>query len=192
MFFLIILVLVALIVLLLGGKLKNLTYIRFKFAWLALLAITVKIVSIAGFFDDYGLSYLIPVLRAASMILILAFIGFNINLRGMPLVLIGLLSNALVIWANGGKMPVSENYARLAFSAKEITELAAGNNIDSFVLANSNTKLNFLGDVLPMPEWIPLTKLFSIGDILVAIGAAIFIVYYLKFNHKTYLSYKKL
>ncbi|SFH11496.1 hypothetical protein SAMN05660649_03902 [Desulfotomaculum arcticum] len=190
MFFLIVIVLVALIVLLGGGKLKNLTYIKFKFPWLALSAVMLKIISIAGFLDNYELSYLIPILRTTSMLLILAFIGLNIKLYGMPFVLTGLLANALVIWVNGGKMPISQNYAGLTFSAKELAELAAGNHVAGFVLVSSDTKLSFLGDVLPMPQWVPLTKLFSIGDIVVTIGAVIFIVYYLRFNYKTY-SYNK-
>jgi hypothetical protein len=35
--------------------------------------------------------------------------------------------------------------------------------------------LGFLGDVLPMPSWMPLANVFSIGDVLIAVGVFVLV-----------------
>jgi hypothetical protein len=37
----------------------------------------------------------------------------------------------------------------------------------------ADAALGFLGDVLAVPSWVPGAKVFSVGDVLIAVGAAI-------------------
>jgi len=81
-------------------------------------------------------------------------------------------------------MPVNARYATLIAADSELMILESGLPYNSFILTSPETKLAFLGDIFLMPEWIPLTRLFSIGDVIIMIGAIIFVGYYLKFNNK--------
>ncbi|MCG8403031.1 MAG: DUF5317 domain-containing protein [Firmicutes bacterium] len=182
MVFVVLLAAVALVVILFfGGKLDNLLSCRFKHPWLVLVAVVLKIISISGLHDLLGLpEAVIPFLRVLSLLMAVFFVLLNFSWRGFPLVGLGLLSNTLVILLNGGNMPVKEVYTHLAFTGPELDKLKDGLPVDSFILVSSDTKLSFLGDVLLMPQWVPLTKLFSIGDVIVTLGGIIFITYYLR------------
>jgi hypothetical protein len=60
-------------------------------------------------------------------------------------------------------MPASADALRTAGrSARE----AAFTN--SEVVAHA--RLAFLGDVLPLPAWMPFANVFSVGDVLIAVG----------------------
>jgi hypothetical protein len=99
----------------------------------------------------------------ASYALVLAFIWCNRQLPGLWLVAVGGLSNLVAIAVNGGVMPASEDAFRTA--GRSPTEEGFTN---SEVLRDPN--LLFLGDVLPMPSWMPLANVFSVGDVLIAVG----------------------
>ena len=40
---------------------------------------------------------------------------------------------------------------------------------------SAQTRLNFLGDWLFLPAWFPLSSAFSVGDVILGIGAALFL-----------------
>lgn len=176
MFFLILIMLISLIVISCGGRISNLKYCNFKLPSLVILAVILKIISIS----IYSSVAFLPVLRILSMVLVITFVFFNFSLKGVPLIGLGLLSNALVIFTNGGNMPANANYAHLIASGKELEILKSGQAVGSFILTSTQTKLSFLGDIFLMPSWIPMSRLFSIGDILITIGAILFLTYYLK------------
>ena len=176
MVFLILIILISLIVILSGGRISNLKYCNFKLPILVFLALVLKIISIS----IYSPVVYLPVMRISSMVLVIIFIFINFHLKGMLLIGLGLISNALVIFLNGGNMPANAKYVYLFASGKELEILRSGQAVGSFILTSSQTKLSFLGDVFLMPRWIPLSKLYSIGDILITIGAIIFLTYYLK------------
>jgi hypothetical protein len=44
------------------------------------------------------------------------------------------------------------------------------------VLTDDSTRLAFLGDVFWLPPPIPLANVFSIGDVLIGLGAAWFLI----------------
>jgi hypothetical protein len=43
------------------------------------------------------------------------------------------------------------------------------------VLATAHTHLGFLGDVLPLPAAVPFANAFSVGDLLLLLGATFFV-----------------
>jgi hypothetical protein len=105
-------------------------------------------------------------LHIASYGLLLACVA--VNLRRPPLMCLGagLLSNAVTIVANGGYMPASRAALRLAGLPISIQPH------NNSVLAGSHTHLAFLGDVFALPHAVPLANIFSVGDILIAVGVA--------------------
>jgi hypothetical protein len=92
----------------------------------------------------------------------------NRHLPGVFWIALGLFANILVISLNGGFMPVS-------LAAREIAGLPAltarQNNV---VPMTDTTLLPWLGDILPLPAFVPFANVFSLGDVLIAIGGVIF------------------
>lgn len=87
----------------------------------------------------------------------------------------GLLLNLAVIAANGGYMPASAEALRRAGFSSVAQALEAGTRQGNTVLMSAKTRLNFLGDWLFLPAWVPLSSAFSLGDVLLGIGAAAFL-----------------
>ncbi len=109
-----------------------------------------------------------PAAYVASNVVVLLAVVRNLAIPGLPLVLIGGAANLITIVANGGYMPVSpEAVAAMGRLPKE--GYSNSRLIDGVVLGP-------LTDIFAMPTWIPLANVFSIGDALIGIGAAIAVV----------------
>ena len=184
MIFLVPLVIVAIIVIVFfGGRLDNLLNCKFKYSWLVLVALGLKAISIFGIYEILGLPLaVVPYIRILSLFMVVVFVLLNFNLRGLPLVGLGLLSNTLVILFNGGNMPVKGDYEYLVFNGSDLDKFKAGFPVDSFILASPSTKLSFLGDVMSIPWGWQYLKFFSIGDVVITLGGIIFITYCLRKN----------
>ncbi|PZA08901.1 MULTISPECIES: DUF5317 domain-containing protein [unclassified Meiothermus] len=105
---------------------------------------------------------------------VLAFVGYgllrNLHLKSLWFVWLGLLANTLVILANGGHMPVSA--AALRQAGLGHLEPALRNAYDAVhVLMHEQTRLWFLGDVIPVQFKI-LRNVMSLGDVLLMLGIA--------------------
>ncbi len=107
---------------------------------------------------------------AKALVLLLVGYGLyqNRHLKSLYLVLVGLALNALVIFANGGHMPVSlEALQRAGIEGWEELLKTRGDAVHS--LLDENTRLPFLGDVIALP---PLRKAVSPGDLFILAGIA--------------------
>jgi hypothetical protein len=116
----------------------------------------------------------IPAVLIGSQILLLLFIWLNRRLPGFWLLGLGLLANFLVISLNGGMMPLMpENAARLLPEGSPVL-LQLGERVGfgkDILLEKAVTHLWFLGDVFMLPESFRYPLAFSIGDILISMGA---------------------
>lgn len=126
-----------------------------------------------GFIHDYG-----SLIYIASVVASLAAILLNLRIPGMKIMALGAALNALVIIANGGFMPSTEEALARAGKLEAVERSEAQAPGDDWLLTNSkiaddDTRLLFLGDVIAIPEGVPLANVISIGDILLALGAAI-------------------
>jgi hypothetical protein len=105
-----------------------------------------------------------PAVYVASNLAVLAAVWRNLAIPGLRLVLIGGASNLITIAANGGYMPVSaEAVAAMGRLPKE--GYSNSRLLDGVILGP-------LTDIFAMPTWIPLANVFSIGDLLIGVGAA--------------------
>lgn len=86
---------------------------------------------------------------------------------------LGVALNVAVVAGNGGHMPQSQA-ARLAAaaSADHVAGLATDGAWHNVAPMTSETRLAWLGDVVPEPAWLPLHNVMSIGDLLLASGMA--------------------
>ena len=148
----------------LGGNISRVLEVRFRAAVLVPAALGIQI----AVFSPLGESHLpnaIPQLHLLSYALLIVFALLNLRLQGLWPVFAGTCLNAVAIAANGGAMPLSSQAAAAA-------GLESGVNVSDQV-----DRLWFLGDVFALPDALPLANVFSIGDLLIGLGMAGFIIY---------------
>lgn len=119
--------------------------------------------------DEYA-----SVALVGSMILWLAFALANRRLPGFWLLGLGLAANLLVIVANGGFMPISPETLQVLTPETKSEHWMIGQRLGyskDIVLLASQTRLAWLSDCLLLPSWFPCQVAFSIGDVLIALGA---------------------
>jgi Na+/melibiose symporter-like transporter len=109
---------------------------------------------------------LIESAHLATYGLLFLFAAANIRMLALAPLLFGMALNAIAIFANDGRMPVAPGaWEAAGLEASRTTNVQLGGD-----------RLQFLGDVFALPDAFPLTNVFSIGDILIGVGAAAFIV----------------
>ena len=148
----------------LGGRLEALGELRFRWPWLALggLAVQVALFSdpIASAIGAAG----VPI-YVASTLAVLATVLRNIQLRGLILVAAGAVSNLVAIVANGGYMPADPG--ALAFAGLD-PKSGFSNSVTT-----ADPVLRPLTDQFALPAGVPLANVFSVGDVLIALGIAV-------------------
>jgi hypothetical protein len=122
-----------------------------------------------------------PLLAAGALVssqaMLLVFAWANRGSPGFPALALGLALNLAVIVANGGLMPISpETVARL-IPEKSPGAWSVGSRLGTgkdMVLLTQETWLWWLSDIILLPAWFPVRAAYSIGDFLIAAGAAWF------------------
>jgi len=148
---------------LLGGRLDGLAETRLRLVPLAIAALLVQVV----LFSPLGGGLPDAVMRVAyvgSTALVLVVVLANLRIPGLPLVAVGAAANLVAIVANGGAMPADP--AALATAGIEIDGPS-----NSIVVAEPAFRP--LTDIFALPSALPLANVFSIGDVLIAVGLAI-------------------
>jgi hypothetical protein len=151
----------------LGGRLAGLATIRFRWPWLAIGGFAVQLVlfsdAVSAAVGAAG-----PPIYVASTAAVLVAVIRNIRVPGLALVAVGAASNLVAIVANGGFMPASAG----AFAA-----LGRGPNAgytNSAIL--EAPAFEPLTDLYALPTWLPFANVFSIGDVLIALGVVLVLV----------------
>jgi len=149
-----------------GGRIGSIGDIRFRWAPLVLLGFGAQILlfsdAVAARVGDLG-----PVLYVASTLLVVVAVVRNHDVAGMPLVAVGAACNLAAIVANGGFMPASP--AAMAALGKAAPTIYS----NSAVLAQP--ALAPLTDIFALPSWLPFHNIFSLGDVILAVGVAMVI-----------------
>lgn len=162
-----IIVLVALIVgFAARGSLRNFERIQIHWWAVALVGLGLQAIPVP---ERYGTRGAVGLLLA-SYALLVAFVWVNRRLPAAPLILVGLLMNAVVIAANQG-MPVSE--AAIRANAGNDVILTSGDDAKHHLMTDDDV-LTWFADVIPVPP--PIRAVVSIGDVLLYLGVACFVV----------------
>ena len=143
----------------LGGSVEQLGRLHLRRRRLVVGALLAQVLGtvIGGPFYAFGL--------IVSTALVIFFLSRNRRIAGTGLVAGGLLANVLVVAANGA-MPVSAKAAgRAGVSVQDLLKGADARH----ELAGEQTRLGWLGDVIPFP--LPVRpEVVSPGDVLIAAG----------------------
>ncbi|SHF89554.1 hypothetical protein SAMN02746089_02736 [Caldanaerobius fijiensis DSM 17918] len=152
---------------------------RGNFYGIADIVIKKPLFFILGFGAEFGMLYLssrFPIIMVYKAYIhlfdyIMLFIGlwYNRDNKYIRFIGIGVILNFIVIFANGGRMPVSLSALRTAGLNNLIPDLVS-NRVATHQILNSGTRFKFLADVMVLPKPYPLPKTFSIGDLFIASG----------------------
>src|SRR5262245_2301992 len=163
MFLVAIVLISALAVPLLGGRLSALADVHARLAWVLLVALALPVI---GLRLPGVPGCLRPLIQLPSYPAAGVFVIANRHLPGMPLIGLGALLNLIAMSANGGVMPAS---------ASALDQAGLPRHRESY--ANSalveEPRLGFLGDVFAIPEPVPLHNVFSVGDVSIGVGVVI-------------------
>lgn len=149
---------------LLGGRLGRLLEVRIRLPSLIFAALALQIGLFSRLTEGMDDTWRAG-LHMGSYGLLAVFAVVNLRIWALTPVLVGMFMNAAAIVANGGKMPMSEVAARAVGVEGRISNVSADAD-----------RLAFLGDVFALPSPLPLANVFSIGDVFIGFGMAIFIV----------------
>jgi hypothetical protein len=148
--------------LLLGGRLERLGELRLRWVALILVGLAVQ----AAIYTEAAsriVGSIGPELYVASTAAVFVAVVRNIRVPGVAVIAVGAGCNLAAIVANGGWMPAD------AAALASVGGLGSGYT-NSIVVANPPLRL--LTDLFALPAWLPFANVFSVGDLLIAVGVA--------------------
>lgn len=150
-----------------GGRLSRLGELRLRAMALLVAGLGLQVLTIS-----IAPAALPPAVAAGTHVLsyglVLAFVWRNRRVTGLPLMGVGGLLNLAPIAVNGGVMPASPD--ALATAGRVGQAWGDAGFLNSGVVPDA--RLGLLGDVWALPAHLPLANVFSLGDVLLVIGAA--------------------
>jgi len=149
-----------------GGSLRRLGTIAFVRSWLVFTGLGLQLV----------ITTLLPnlpeapsqVVHVVSYLFIFGFLVSNRHLPGLKVVTLGTSLNFLAIIANRGTMPARPGALRTA-------GIVLTHQFENSAPVR-HAHLALLGDYFAVPASFPLANVFSVGDVLIDVGALILIL----------------
>jgi hypothetical protein len=160
----------------LKGSIKNLDASKIPGLYLIFIAFFIEFGIVmgirSGILTRGIVTYILDLIMYGLLIL---FIYYNRRNPYILMMAFGLFLNSIAIFANGGAMPVDAKAtvtAGLYPSIKEAKVLIAKEGL--YRIIDENTKLWFLGDIIP--KTFLRRVALSIGDAIIGVGLILFIV----------------
>lgn len=150
-----------------GGRLGRLAELQLRGLWLFFLAIGIQIVAFPFAFLPWTTGEdTAKALWLVSYGCLLVAAALNRRILGAQVVAVGMALNLAAILSNGGRMPATPEAmeaAGLNFAVKHNSVAAAEPN------------LSWLVDRFAAPDWVPLANVYSVGDVVIALGAVMLV-----------------
>ncbi|MHB0869093.1 MAG: DUF5317 domain-containing protein [Chloroflexota bacterium] len=162
------------VALLRGGAFRRLADLQIRLGWLALLALLVQMYVIYYPAERIQMERsLHAALMMGSYAILTIVVLANRRLPAMSVIGLGLILNLAVMGSNGGFMPVTRE-AILTTGTRTADQLPADgerlHRSKDVLLPSDQTQLWILSDVITAPDSVPLARVYSIGDLVVALG----------------------
>ena len=151
-------------VVLAGGNVRRLSELSFRGVPVLLAALLVQIVIIS--LVPGGNEGVKQAVHIGSYLLVFLFLAANLRVPGVWLIAIGALLNFVAIAANEGVMPADPDARRRAGMEREEGEFQNSREVE-------DARVAVLGDRFAIPESWPASNVFSVGDVLIVLGAAL-------------------
>ena len=155
--------------LLVGGRAGALGEVRFRWWALALGGLFFQLVLFSGPVARV-IGPLGPLLYVGSTLAVLVALMRNLEQPWFRLIALGAALNLLVIVVNGGVMPADP----AALAAAGLLDREGAGFLNTAPLPGA--PFAFLGDNWATPSWLPFANAVSVGDLLIGIGAAAWLV----------------
>jgi len=153
--------------LLAGGDPRRLAGLRLRGVGLFYVAIGIQLLAFPfPFFPWHTGDGLARALWLASYALLVCAAFVNRDVTGVPVIAAGMLSNVAAVVANGGHMPALPSALQAAHKSFHVHFNSA---------ANASPHLAWLVDRWAVPHWLHVGNVFSVGDVVIAIGAALLV-----------------
>jgi Family of unknown function (DUF5317) len=153
---------------LLGGRVSALAELRLRAVWLFYVAIGLQILGYPSGVLPWSIGNSVATgLWLVSYAFLIAAVAVNVRLPGAAVVGVGMLSNLAAVVTNGGHMPARASALRAA------GVLYRGVHNNSAVA--SHPSLPWLIDRWPVPAFIPMGNVYSVGDVLIAVGGVVLV-----------------
>jgi lipoprotein signal peptidase len=150
-----------------GGNLGNLATVNLRWRGVIILGFLIQVLIFSSFWQDRRETLaLTQFFYLASLCLLVAALAANRHIPGMMLITFGFLLNFIAIAANGGYMPALYS----AMQNTTFSPLLPGQVSTNSIGMGPDTRLPFLGDIFAIPRGIPFSNVFSLGDVLIALG----------------------
>lgn len=156
----------------LGAKPSRLADLRLRGSFLVFGSLAIQIAIYTALRSHVPTAWDGP-LHIISYLMLIGFLLLNLRVPAFWLVGVGLLTNVLVIFTNGGHMPVSA--AAWKAAGRSLAIFHRNGISDNNVLADAHTHLRFLSDVFVVPSQVPFASVLSIGDFLIVLGMVAFV-----------------
>jgi hypothetical protein len=149
-----------------GGKLSALADIKFRHAWLLPTALGIQLLIVYAI--PHWPGGLLDALHVGTYGFAATFVYMNWKVPGVLVVALGGLSNFIAIAANGGVMPASKSALATAGLADTPGQFASSAGLD-------HPHLLWMGDIFAVPASWPVSNVYSIGDMLIVVGAFVLV-----------------
>lgn len=154
---------------------RTLRPIQLKVTWLVFIAVIPQVVLFQiPAVGRHVPEALAPIILVSSQVFLVGFALLNFNRSGFWALGLGLVANFIAIVSNGGWMPISPETVRRILPSLpgdfSLVDRRLGLSKD-WIIPTSEMNFPWLSDRFTTPGWLSYKVAFSIGDILIAIGA---------------------
>lgn len=159
-----------------GGGIAQLGALSLKATWLIPVSLVIQLLIFPLIDPQPIIAWGTQYFHIGSYLLLVVFIVINRRIMSLVSAGAGMMANFITIVVNGGYMPVSVTALSRTGAEAVITHLQQYGYWGNVMLMSEKTALNFLGDILYLPPFIPFSVPFSIGDVIISISIGWLIV----------------
>ncbi|NMB26525.1 MAG: DUF5317 domain-containing protein [Tissierellia bacterium] len=157
-----------------GGKLKRFKAINHKTMWILVFGMVIQYILVfLNRVEEIGsISKILLYTKQAqiiSYILILIGIVTNFRFKSLCIVLVGFLMNFFAIMTNGWRRPILLEGVKLTNSSG-LYEMIEMGKVALYTPIVESTKYPILGDIIIFAEPYPISRIISLGDLIISFG----------------------